>query len=136
MATVTFLVHPDRPDALALANDTAAWLKGRGDTARILRFSGPDRVDDDGVERDLGLVDLAGSTVAVSLGGDGTFLRIVRLATRHRRAGARRELRPGRVPARPGPGPDPRGAAQGVRGRGDHRVALRARGVHRRPFRQ
>ena len=31
MATVTFLVHPDRPDALALANDTAAWLKGRGD---------------------------------------------------------------------------------------------------------
>jgi NAD+ kinase len=81
MATVTFLVHPDRPDALALANDTAAWLKGRGDRARILRFSGPDRVDDDGVERDLGAIDLAGSTVAVSLGGDGTFLRIVRLAT-------------------------------------------------------
>ncbi len=36
MATVTFLVHPDRPDALALATDTAAWLTWRGDVARIL----------------------------------------------------------------------------------------------------
>ena len=41
MATVTFLVHPDRPDALALATDTAAWLTERGDVARILQFSGP-----------------------------------------------------------------------------------------------
>jgi NAD+ kinase len=80
MATVTFLVHPDRPDALALATDTAAWLTGRGDEARILRFSGPDRVSEDGVEMDLAAVDLAGTTVAVSLGGDGTFLRVVRLA--------------------------------------------------------
>ena len=55
--------------------------QGRGDRARILRFSGPDRVDDDGRRRALGAIDLAGSTVAVSLGGDGTFLRIVRLAT-------------------------------------------------------
>ncbi len=81
MALVTFLVHPDRPDALALANDTAAWLTERGDRARILRFSGPDRLDDDGVERGLETVDLTGTTVAVSLGGDGTFLRVVRLAT-------------------------------------------------------
>ncbi len=80
MATVTFLVHPDRPDALALATDTAAWLTGRGDVARILRFSGPDRVSEDGVDMDLAAVDLAGTTVAVSLGGDGTFLRVVRLA--------------------------------------------------------
>ena len=29
---------------------------------------------------DLDEVDLAGTTVAVSLGGDGTFLRVVRLA--------------------------------------------------------
>ena len=80
MATVTFLVHPDRPDALALATDTAAWLTGRGDEARILRFSGPDRVTEAGTEVDLGAVDLSGTTVAVSLGGDGTFLRVVRLA--------------------------------------------------------
>jgi NAD+ kinase len=80
MATVTFLVHPDRADAHALATDTAAWLAARGDRARILRFSGPDRVSEEGVEVDLAAVDLAGSTVAVSMGGDGTFLRVVRLA--------------------------------------------------------
>jgi NAD+ kinase len=80
VATVTFLVHPDRPDALALATDTATWLTGRGDTARILSFSGPDRVTEAGAEVDLGAVDLSDTTVAVSLGGDGTFLRVVRLA--------------------------------------------------------
>jgi NAD+ kinase len=80
MATVTFLVHPERPDALALASDTAEWLTKRGDVARILQFSGPDRVAEAGVDVDLGAVDLAGTDVAVSLGGDGTFLRVVRLA--------------------------------------------------------
>ena len=80
MATVTFLVHPDRPDALALATETAAWLAERGDASRILGFSGPDRVSEAGVDADLGAVDLAGTTVAVSMGGDGTFLRVVRLA--------------------------------------------------------
>ncbi len=81
MATVTFLVHPDRPDALALATDTAAWLTERGHAARILRFSGPDRVTEAGAESNLDAVDLTGTTVAVSMGGDGTFLRVVRLAT-------------------------------------------------------
>ena len=80
MAIVTFLVHPDRPDALALATDTATWLTERGHEARILRFSGPDRVSEAGVEVDLDAVDLTGTTVAVSMGGDGTFLRVVRLA--------------------------------------------------------
>jgi NAD+ kinase len=80
VATVTFLVHPKRADALELAVDTAKWLTERGDTARILRFSGPDRVAEAGVEVDLGAVDLAGTDVAVSLGGDGIFLRVVRLA--------------------------------------------------------
>ena len=80
MATVTFLVHPERADALALASDTAEWLTKRGDVARILQFSGPDRVAEAGVDVDLGAVDLAGTDVAVSLGGDGTFLRVVRLA--------------------------------------------------------
>jgi len=80
MATVTFLVHPDRPDALALATDTATWLAEHGHVARVLRFSGPDRVSEAGVEAELGAVDLTGTTVAVSMGGDGTFLRVVRLA--------------------------------------------------------
>jgi NAD+ kinase len=66
-----------------LATDTAAWLTGRDDEARILRFSGPDRVSEEGRERPLGEVDLAGTTVAVSMGGDGTFLRVVRLAAAH-----------------------------------------------------
>ena len=52
----------------------------RGDEARILRFSGPDRVEEAGRDIDLATVDLAGTTVAVSMGGDGTFLRVVRLA--------------------------------------------------------
>jgi NAD+ kinase len=82
VATVTFLVHPKRADALALASDTAAWLQGQGHDARILRFSGPDRVAEGGTEADLEAVDLSGSTVAVSLGGDGTFLRVVRLAAK------------------------------------------------------
>jgi NAD+ kinase len=81
MATVTFLVHPDRPDALALATDTAKWLEAQGHDARILRFSGPDRVSEERSETDLGDVDLTGTTVAVSMGGDGTFLRVVRLAS-------------------------------------------------------
>src|SRR5580692_297526 len=81
MATVTFLVHPARPDALALATDTAKWLTERGDSARILQFSGPDRVSEAGSEAELADVDLTGTTVAVSMGGDGTFLRVVRLAT-------------------------------------------------------
>ena len=80
MATVTFLVHPDRPDALALATATAAWLTERGDAARILRFSGPDQVNEAGIDVELARVDLGGTTVAVSMGGDGTFLRVVRLA--------------------------------------------------------
>jgi NAD+ kinase len=82
VATVTFLVHPERPDALALAGDTATWLRGQGHETRILRFSGPDRVSEGDTEVDLESVDLDGSTVAVSMGGDGTFLRVVRLAAR------------------------------------------------------
>jgi NAD+ kinase len=80
MATVTFLVHPERPDALALALDTAEWLSSRGDTARLLQFSALDLLTEAGVERHVDAVDLAGTTVAVSMGGDGTFLRVVRLA--------------------------------------------------------
>jgi NAD+ kinase len=80
MSTATFLVHPERPDALALAHDTSEWLTSQGDAARILEFTAPNRVTEAGKEMDLDAVDLSGSTVAVSLGGDGTFLRLVRLA--------------------------------------------------------
>jgi NAD+ kinase len=80
MATVTFLVHPERADALALTLDTVGWLESEGHKARVLQFSAPDRVTESGVESDVDAVDLAGTTVAVSMGGDGTFLRVVRLA--------------------------------------------------------
>ena len=80
MSTAVFLVHPERPDALALALDTAEWLTEHGHTARILQFSAPNRVNEAGAEVALDDVDLAGATIAVSLGGDGTFLRVVRLA--------------------------------------------------------
>jgi NAD+ kinase len=80
MSTASFLVHPERPDALALALDTAEWLTANGHTARILQFSASNRVTEGEIERDLHAIDLAGSTVAVSMGGDGTFLRVVRLA--------------------------------------------------------
>jgi NAD+ kinase len=80
METATFLVHPERPDALALALDTAEWLTAQGNVARILEFTAPNRVTEAGREVDLDAVDLAGTTVAVSMGGDGTFLRVVRLA--------------------------------------------------------
>ncbi len=129
MATVTFLVHPERPDALALAIDTADWLDRAGPhgahpALQRARPGRPRRVarstSDD--------VDLAGSTVAVSLGGDGTFLRVGAAGPADDVPGARGQLRPARLPARPGAGPGPRGAAQGLRGQGHHRGALRARG--------
>ena len=48
--------------------------------ARILQLQRARPGDRGRREIDLDDVDLAGTTVAVSLGGDGTFLRVVRLA--------------------------------------------------------
>jgi len=80
MTTATFLVHPERPDAMELTVRTSEWLQAQGDTARVLQFTAPDRLSEDGHEVDMDDVDLKGSAVVVSLGGDGTFLRAVRLA--------------------------------------------------------
>jgi NAD+ kinase len=79
VATIAFVVHPERSEAAALAARAGAWLKERGHgVSQVLDAPGPDavawppaprqRLDDD--------VDLA-----VSLGGDGTMLRTVSLAT-------------------------------------------------------
>ncbi len=79
MATVALLVATDRSDARRLASDTAAWLEASGHRARLLVIDELDRVSEDGTATDLLSVDLSGVDLAVSLGGDGSFLRIVPL---------------------------------------------------------
>ncbi|MHB8594316.1 MAG: NAD(+)/NADH kinase [Acidimicrobiales bacterium] len=71
MAVVAFVVHPERPSAVTAAAAAEQWLAERGHRA----FRVPDTADrqlaDDGTDIDL----------AVSLGGDGTMLRTVALAS-------------------------------------------------------
>lgn len=67
MATVAVLVNPHRTDASTLAAQVVERLGGAGHT--VMRLSPPDGSDS-----------LAGADLAVSLGGDGTFLRLVPLA--------------------------------------------------------
>ncbi len=81
MATVAFLVHPARQEATDIAARAVEWLASRGDRARLLTMVGePDMVSEEGQTAPLSEVDLSDADVAVSLGGDGTFLRLVPLA--------------------------------------------------------
>lgn len=80
MATVAILVNPARTEARDLAGTATSWLQRRGHRARLLRMLAPDLVVEDGVEGALAGVDLRGTELAVSLGGDGTFLKLVPLA--------------------------------------------------------
>ena len=73
MATVALLVHPTRPEAARLAAEAVAWLEAQGHEARVL---GPPTGDPGPTGPDA----VAGADLAVSLGGDGTFLRLVSLA--------------------------------------------------------
>jgi NAD+ kinase len=77
VAVVALLVHSARADAAQVAGDAADWLTGRGHRALPYRLAGPGRVQ--GPEGTLALtdLDLAGVDLAVSLGGDGTFLRLI-----------------------------------------------------------
>lgn len=74
MTTVALLVHPTRPEAAALATQAVRWLEAQGHEARLL--SPPPRGSGGG-EPGPAAADLAGADLAVSLGGDGTFLRLV-----------------------------------------------------------
>lgn len=75
MATIAFVVHHDRPEAVALARDTAAWLTQQGHEVRL--------TDEDAAVAGLAPnghapdAIVTGLDVAVSLGGDGTMLRAV-----------------------------------------------------------
>jgi NAD+ kinase len=82
MATVAILVNPARTDAAQLASTTVEWLEHMGHSARLLRLAPSDRAEGKVPAGDLEGADLTGSDLAVSLGGDGTFLRLVPLAYR------------------------------------------------------
>ncbi len=84
MATVAILVNPARADAATLATETVEWLERRRHTARLLRLAPADRAEGRVPAGDLSGADLTGADLAVSLGGDGTFLRLVPLAYRAR----------------------------------------------------
>lgn len=77
MAAVGLVVHQDKPEAAAHAVEAAAWLEAEGHEVRIPASDagvdglGPWSVADGAFADDLDL--------AVSLGGDGTMLRTVRL---------------------------------------------------------
>lgn len=75
MATVGFLAHIHRPAALKLAEEAATWLREQGHATRMLDG---DRTLGDRFEGDRSLEDL---DLAVSLGGDGTMLRTVDMAS-------------------------------------------------------
>lgn len=80
MADVAILVNPARPDAATLAEDTVRWLGGQGHRARLLRLAPAERAEGRVPAGDLSGADISGADLAVSLGGDGTFLRLVPLA--------------------------------------------------------
>lgn len=80
MAEVAILVNPARPDAATLAADTVRWLDGQGHGATLLRLAPADRAEGRVPTGDLLDADLSGADLALSLGGDGTFLRLVPLA--------------------------------------------------------
>src|SRR6476659_8883419 len=78
-ATVALVVHGLRPEATALASDVAAWLIAQGHQVRVPT---PD-ADQAGLEEwacDPDKLTL-GLDLAVSVGGDGTMLRTVRLVS-------------------------------------------------------
>lgn len=71
MAVVAFVVHPERPAALEAAVTAEEWLSAHGH--RAVRV--PDAEETELADED------AGIDLAVSLGGDGTMLRTVALAS-------------------------------------------------------
>lgn len=80
MATVAILVNPARAEARRLLDEVVPWLAAKGHESRVLRMPGADRAAGWVPGGDLVHADLTGADLAVSLGGDGTFLRLVPLA--------------------------------------------------------
>lgn len=77
MARVAILLHPARPEAGELAEEAVSWLGSRGHSIRVLRLTEQGGVAEDGRTAPLAGLRLDDVDLAVSLGGDGTFLRLV-----------------------------------------------------------
>ncbi len=77
MATFALVVHPRRPPAHRLAREMAAWLRQEGHEVRL---PGPDACSADLEALACAEEDVAAVDLIVSLGGDGSILRAVRLA--------------------------------------------------------
>jgi NAD+ kinase len=73
MAVIGLVPHGERPEAMALAEKTAAWLEAAGHEVRLL--SGDTTIHWGCAPGEL----VPGLDLAVSLGGDGTMLRTVDL---------------------------------------------------------
>ena len=78
MAVVTLVLHPQRPQAAALAGEAVGWLRQRGHRVVVPKEDGA------AAPEDVALVPaehaMDGADLAVSLGGDGTMLRTVQMA--------------------------------------------------------
>lgn len=88
MATIAFVVHPERPGAAVIARQAKAWLERGHDVLEVWDASPLDDSEaplDGGSEVAPQASALLDSSVdlAVSLGGDGTMLRTVALASTH-----------------------------------------------------
>jgi len=79
MSTVLIVAHHERPEALELAGQAAAWLQGTGHRVCVDPSDGEaiglaHLVDEQGARR---------ADLCVALGGDGTILRAVQLIAEH-----------------------------------------------------
>lgn len=80
MAFVVILVNPARRAAAALAESAESWLAAGGHSVEVLHLADADRAAGRVPAGELSAADLGGADLALSLGGDGTFLRLVPLA--------------------------------------------------------
>lgn len=90
MATIAFVVNPERPEAAVIARQARTWLEERGHGAVEVWDPSPPEDADASAARAAGpsatvTDNVLDATVdlAVSLGGDGTMLRTVALACTH-----------------------------------------------------
>jgi NAD+ kinase len=80
MASVTIFFNPDNEAAAELAAKAAVWLDSAGHRVRTIQLRAPELAEEDGRVSQIVEVSLEGTDLAVSLGGDGTFLRMIPLA--------------------------------------------------------